>query len=268
MKTSRQLLFTAAVAMLACTACKKQPATTDQHGDDGFRWTLLQRESLYGAADSTGKEIIPIEFDKVEYYNTDIEKLSRDLELHYFIVEKNGCQGTYSNTGNIIIPTDRQYRSVEATHDYSYSEEHFVYWIAEKKETDAVELCDARGDIVVPFAAGYKYLNLEYNEHGFDEYSDLITENTEVRGDLYRYIIGFKEIYDEITNDQRAWLMNLNGELISKEPRSQWYVWSDHAEGVNFGPDKQNLCVPLDSTMYKTKFDYNSFDGLYLDPYE
>ena len=61
--------------------------------------------------------------------------------------------------------------------------------------------------------------------------------------------------------------MNLNGELISKEPRSQWYVWSDHAEGVNSG-GKQNLRIPLDSTMYKTKFDYNSFDGLYLDTYE
>lgn len=265
MKTTRQLIFSAVVAMLACTACKKQPVATAQCGDDGFSWTLLQRDSLFGAADSTGKEIIPIEFDKVEYYNTDIEKKNRNCEFHYFIVEKDGCQGAYTNMGNVIISTDRQYCSVEATHDYSGTEKYLVYWIAKTKETDAVELCDARGNIVVPFADGYKFLELEYNEHGHDEYSDDIEEIVE-HPEPYRYIVGMKKIYDDLTYDQRTWLMNLDGELLSQEPRSQWYVWSDHAEGLNYGPDKQPLRIPLDSTMYNTKFDYDSFDGLFFDP--
>ena len=74
---------------------------------DSYKWQYVSyTDNKCGANSTTGEEIVPAEYNKVEYI---------PYYDGYFLVRKNGCYGIYNPSGKIIIPINRGYSSIIKT---------------------------------------------------------------------------------------------------------------------------------------------------------
>ena len=74
---------------------------------DSYKWQYVSyTDDKCGANSTTGEEIVPAEYNKVEYI---------PYYDGYFLVRKNGCYGIYNPSGKIIIPINRGYSSIIKT---------------------------------------------------------------------------------------------------------------------------------------------------------
>lgn len=124
---------------------------------DGFLWYLVQKDSLYGAMDSKGKMIIPIEYSDI-IYESDRLGFTADTYLHWFKVKKNGYEGAYSPTGKCYISTQKCYDRVflRGTY-YVMNEKGFCRGVAswEYKRGDFSGVLDVDGNEVISSTRGY-----------------------------------------------------------------------------------------------------------------
>ncbi len=164
----------------ASTSVKK----TRKEEKDGFIWYLLQKGNLYGAADLNGKTIIPIQYDRVIYYE------SIAYYTHYFKVQKGDYEGAYSPLGDLVISTDREYTSV-CPFARSFNDSYVLGWRV-RKNAGYTGFLDAKGNVVIEPVRGL----------------ELISFGTEIKGTS-------KAVYiDGVDYKDRNCAWDLDGNLV------------------------------------------------------
>ena len=171
--------FSLAIAACLCLAqawAQQYSYSRDNKESDGFRWTLVEDgQGHYGALDSKGRLIVPLEFDMVMYSPSDggfstslfadnsmgfytqtgqcvlpnergydfVTMLENDAVGRYFEVHKGDYQGVCDGQGNEVVAPDR-YENVGL-----YSNEGLPYFVVE--QGGKYGACDASGrEIIAP----------------------------------------------------------------------------------------------------------------------
>lgn len=131
----RAILFLLLMAV-AAVSLNAQYTREKMSEKDGFVWYRIhpsENYSLFGAEDSNGRTIIPLEknYSSILYsYNS----------IGCFYVKKDGYEGAYSKTGKELISTDRHYDYV-----ILYTDGYFGV-----KRNGKKGACDLSGREVVP----------------------------------------------------------------------------------------------------------------------
>lgn len=205
-----------------------------QVGNDGYIWYKIKRGNLYGAQDIEGKEIIPIKYNEVVYYCSEIQG------THWFWVELGDFVGAYTRKGNVVVSPDK----------------HFTYIMCERETIDGrlfwnvknndgyMGILDARGNEIIP----PKY-ELVYINNFFERRS------------------GYKNPchiwYFTITKDGKYGACDLNGNILyAPEYELFTFVRDDNGyfmkkrNGDNYISEKINFNE-------NSKFDFHPYDDLF-----
>lgn len=224
-----------------------QPQITKERmvGEDGFIWFKTKKGDFYGAEDTDGKTIVPIEYDKVKY-------VWAKTGTRFFRVTKKvndkEYQAAYSPKGTCVISIDRGYNFVSA-----WVEDRKYLFFRVSKYGEGYGMCDAQGQEVIAPSIEFGYPGPDLEARYGTLYIQAQPPATQKKtGDSYG-------LYDANGNC----IIPMN-EVIKAWPNE----WNTALVVIPYpGGVKKSYEKPIRLTTDYI-YDYNIYDDMYLTPPE
>ena len=137
----KELLFIVVILCCCCSNLFGQNKEIKQVGMDGFVWYEVIENGKHGAKDVNGKIIIPCEYRQIDYFEIWIK--------HFLVWTDSNKKGIFSPEGKCIIPTSRQYTSIQLQKNDGVGYYYEVAKMPRSGVWTGIGACDVQGNEVI-----------------------------------------------------------------------------------------------------------------------